>query len=96
MLTGFVERLGGLLGILLLASVWELAPRIGLINRDFFPPLIIVLSKLLEMIARVLGLLSQHITHLVLGVGHCLCVRCNCGLVHWFDAWCPKVHPLND
>jgi ABC-type nitrate/sulfonate/bicarbonate transport system permease component len=51
MLTGFVERLGGLLGILLLASVWELAPRIGLINRDFFPPLIIVLSKLLEMIA---------------------------------------------
>lgn len=45
-----VEKLGGFLGILVLASVWELAPRVGWINRDFFPPLTTVLDKLLILV----------------------------------------------
>lgn len=50
-LTGgtFVGRLGGSLGIIVLAALWELAPRLGLINGAFFPPLSIVLTKLIEL-----------------------------------------------
>jgi ABC-type nitrate/sulfonate/bicarbonate transport system permease component len=38
-------------GIAVLAAVWELAPRLGLINRQFFPPLTLVLAKLAEIAA---------------------------------------------
>lgn len=36
-------------GVVALAALWELAPRLGLINRDFFPPLSLVLAKLFEI-----------------------------------------------
>lgn len=35
----------------LLALAWELAPRLGWINRGFFPPLSAVLAKLAELVA---------------------------------------------
>jgi ABC-type nitrate/sulfonate/bicarbonate transport system permease component len=38
--------LGGAIGILILAVAWEAVPRIGLINRNFFPPLSVVLQQL--------------------------------------------------
>lgn len=50
LVSAVVEKLGGFLGILVLASVWELAPRMGWINRDFFPPLTTVLDKLLSLV----------------------------------------------
>ena len=50
LVSAVVEKLGGLLGILVLAGVWELAPRMGWINREFFPPLSAVLEKLLSLI----------------------------------------------
>ncbi len=37
---------GGSIGVLVLAALWEAAPRLGLINPDFFPPLSAVLAKL--------------------------------------------------
>jgi ABC-type nitrate/sulfonate/bicarbonate transport system permease component len=40
----------GLIGIAALALLWETAPRAGLINRDFFPPLSAVLVKLIELV----------------------------------------------
>lgn len=42
-------RLGGSLGIIVLAALWEFAPRLGLINSGFFPPLSAVLTKLAEL-----------------------------------------------
>jgi ABC-type nitrate/sulfonate/bicarbonate transport system permease component len=45
------RRLASFSGVLLLAALWELAPRLGLINRDFFPPLSVVLAKLGELVA---------------------------------------------
>lgn len=41
---------GGTVGILLLAALWEIAPRIGLVNRDFFPPLSAVLARLAVLV----------------------------------------------
>ncbi|CAN5523457.1 ABC transporter permease [soil metagenome] len=38
--------LGGAIGVLALAALWELAPRLDLVNRDFFPPLSAVLAQL--------------------------------------------------
>lgn len=38
--------LGGVAGILALALAWEAAPRLGLLNRSFFPPLSVVLLQL--------------------------------------------------
>ena len=38
--------LGGVSGVLVLALLWELAPRAGLINPNFFPPLSQVLARL--------------------------------------------------
>ncbi|MFK8252888.1 ABC transporter permease [Ancylobacter terrae] len=55
-----VNRIGlGLPAVLVLALLWELAPRLGWINAIFFPPLSQVLAALHEMI--VSGLLAQHI-----------------------------------
>lgn len=45
-LQSLVRWLGGAVGILLLAAVWEAAPRLGLINKSFFPPLSVVLMQL--------------------------------------------------
>lgn len=46
-----VRWLGGAVGVLLLAAVWEAAPRLGLINSSFFPPLSVVLMKLATLCA---------------------------------------------
>lgn len=43
--------LGGALGVLVLAVLWEAAPRAGLININFFPPLSVVLEKLAALAA---------------------------------------------
>lgn len=40
----------GLLGVAVLASIWELAPRLGLVNDYFIPPLHVVLQTLWEMV----------------------------------------------
>ena len=40
----------GLLGVLLLAAIWEFAPRIGLVDSYFFPPLHVVLQTWWEMV----------------------------------------------
>lgn len=40
----------GLLGVVVLASIWEFAPRLGLVNDYFIPPLHVVLQTLWEMI----------------------------------------------
>lgn len=42
--------LSGAAGVLLLAAAWEIAPRAGLVNRDFFPPLSAVLMRLCELV----------------------------------------------
>lgn len=42
----FTRWLGGAVGTLALAALWEAAPRLGLINRSFFPPLSVVLWQL--------------------------------------------------
>ncbi|MDF2620030.1 MAG: transporter permease [Xanthobacteraceae bacterium] len=49
----------GLPALLVLALLWELAPRLGWMNAIFFPPLSQVLATLGDMIAS--GLLFQHI-----------------------------------
>lgn len=41
----------GLIGLAVLAAMWELAPRAGWINAGFFPPLSAVLVKLVELLA---------------------------------------------
>jgi len=47
----FIGRwLGSAVGILALALLWEAAPRLGLINRSFFPPLTVVLQKLTVLV----------------------------------------------
>ncbi|MFY9510786.1 MAG: ABC transporter permease subunit [Rubrivivax sp.] len=50
-LAGPARALGGAWGLLVLALLWELAPRSGLANREFFPPLSVVLAKLAELVA---------------------------------------------
>ena len=40
------RRWVGASGVLALAAVWELAPRMGMVNADFFPPLSAVLVRL--------------------------------------------------
>lgn len=45
----FARVATSLLGLVVLALAWELAPRLGLINSEFFPPLSAVLVKLLEL-----------------------------------------------
>lgn len=40
----------GLLGVAVLASIWEFAPRLGLVNDYFIPPLHVVLQTLWEMV----------------------------------------------
>jgi ABC-type nitrate/sulfonate/bicarbonate transport system permease component len=45
----FARAATSLAGLVVLALAWELAPRAGLINRDFFPPLSAVLAKLVEL-----------------------------------------------
>ncbi len=40
----------GLLGVLLLAGIWEFAPRLGLVDSYFFPPLHVVLQTWWEMV----------------------------------------------
>lgn len=49
----------GLPALLVLALLWELAPRLGWINAIFFPPLSQVFTALGDMIGS--GLLAQHI-----------------------------------
>ncbi len=49
-LGAFLRGFTGLIGIAALALLWEAAPRVGLINRDFFPPLSAVFVKLAELI----------------------------------------------
>jgi ABC-type nitrate/sulfonate/bicarbonate transport system permease component len=44
-----MHRVSSFLGLALLALAWELAPRLGWINASFFPPLLNVLQKLLEI-----------------------------------------------
>lgn len=41
----------GLIGVALLAGIWELAPRLGVVDSYFIPPLHIVLDALFAMIA---------------------------------------------
>jgi ABC-type nitrate/sulfonate/bicarbonate transport system permease component len=50
-LTGLdvLGRLGGGVGVILLAALWEFAPRWGWIQGTFFPPLSMVLIKLAEL-----------------------------------------------
>jgi len=45
-----VRWLGGAAGVLVLAALWEAAPRVGLINRNFFPPLSVVLQQLATLV----------------------------------------------
>lgn len=55
-----INRIGlGLPALLVLALLWEVAPRLGWINAIFFPPLSQVLAALRDMISS--GLLAQHI-----------------------------------
>ncbi len=46
-----VRWLGGAAGVLVLAALWEFAPRLGLVYRDFFPPLSAVLTQLATLAA---------------------------------------------
>lgn len=45
----FSRAATSIIGLVVLALAWEFAPRAGLINRDFFPPLSAVLGKLVEL-----------------------------------------------
>jgi ABC-type nitrate/sulfonate/bicarbonate transport system permease component len=45
-----VRWLGGAAGVLVLAALWEAAPGAGLINRNFFPPLSVVLQQLAALV----------------------------------------------
>jgi ABC-type nitrate/sulfonate/bicarbonate transport system permease component len=45
----FWHAVTGLAGLAVLTLFWELAPRLGLINESFFPPLSTVLGKLVEI-----------------------------------------------
>ena len=45
----FFHAVTGLVGLAVLTLFWELAPRVGLINESFFPPLSTVLGKLVEI-----------------------------------------------
>jgi ABC-type nitrate/sulfonate/bicarbonate transport system permease component len=47
---GVAKRLGGLLGIAVLALAWEAAPRLGAIEAKFFPPLSIVVVQLAALL----------------------------------------------
>jgi ABC-type nitrate/sulfonate/bicarbonate transport system permease component len=50
--TAAISRwLASMTGILLLAALWEIAPRAGWLNRDFFPPLSVVLGRLSMLVA---------------------------------------------
>lgn len=43
-------RLDGAIGFVLLALLWEAAPRLGLISASFFPPLSVVLMELANLV----------------------------------------------
>jgi ABC-type nitrate/sulfonate/bicarbonate transport system permease component len=62
--------LGGVSGILLLAALWEAAPRLGLINRAFFPPLSAVLQQLatIAVTAEFWGYVASTVRTWVLGL----------------------------
>lgn len=48
-LAAIAGRLNGALGFLVLAALWEGAPRLGLISAGFFPPLSVVLLELADL-----------------------------------------------
>jgi len=66
--------LRGLIGILLLAAVWEFAPLTGLVDSYFFPPLHVVLGTVWTMLAD--GELWKHVQASLIraGVGFTLAV----------------------
>jgi ABC-type nitrate/sulfonate/bicarbonate transport system permease component len=49
-LTALVRGLNNAIGFFLLAALWEAAPRLGLINASFFPPLSVVLVELVGLL----------------------------------------------
>ncbi|MDN8617948.1 ABC transporter permease [Variovorax ginsengisoli] len=62
--------LGSMTGILLLASLWEIAPRAGWLSRDFFPPLSVVLGRLSVLVTteEFWGFVASTIRTCVLGL----------------------------
>ena len=64
------RRLMGASGVLALAALWEFAPRLGLLNRDFFPPLSAVLERLagLALTAEFWGYVASTARTWVLGL----------------------------
>ena len=69
--TGAPTRwLGSMTGILLLAALWEVAPRAGWLNANFFPPLSMVLGRLSTLVAteEFWGFVASTIRTCVLGL----------------------------
>jgi ABC-type nitrate/sulfonate/bicarbonate transport system permease component len=66
-----VRGLSGASGVLLLAAAWEIAPRAGLVNRDFFPPLSAVLMRLSELVGteEFWGFIASTVRTCLLGLG---------------------------
>lgn len=69
--SSYVTRLGtvgrGVVGIVLLALVWEFVPRVGLVDNYFLPPLHTVLSAWLEMLEN--GALAHNVSASVVRAG---------------------------
>jgi NitT/TauT family transport system permease protein len=57
--TGLLTVLRGLVGVVLLATIWEVAPRIGLVNDYFVPPLSQVLQAWWDLLRS--GELTKHL-----------------------------------
>lgn len=48
-IAGLRNALGSAIGVMVLALLWEIAPRAGLVRPEFFPPLTVVLGKLAQL-----------------------------------------------
>ncbi|KKI90476.1 ABC transporter permease [Bacillus sp. SA1-12] len=97
LLSGTAHYFTKSVAIILLFVLWEIIPRIGLVEVAFFPPLSIVLTGWWELVAT--GQLVEHITasfiRSIIGFGIAVIIAIPLGLtIGWFKRFSDFANPL--